>query len=82
MALDGDGDTFRLADLVVRAWRLYPETFALRGHPQHPDSNRVQAKLSGADGLCATGWLEHVETSTYRVTRKGRLHARDLGGVR
>ena len=69
---------FALADLVVRAWVLYPESFALKGYPEHPDSNRVQAKLSGADGLCGLGWLEHVDTNTYQVTRRGRLAAREL----
>ena len=76
------GGTCRVAELVVRAWRLYPETFALAGHPEHPDSNRVQAKLCGVDGLCGLGWLERVDVGTYRVTRKGRLVARDLAGGR
>lgn len=79
---DLGAESFRVADLVVRAWRLYPETFSLEGHPEHPDSNRVQAKLCGADGLCGRGWLVHVEASTYRVTRRGRTLARDLGGAR
>ncbi len=64
------------------AWTLYPEAFSLRGYfAKHPDSNRVLAKLSGVDGLCGLGWLEHTDQRMYRVTRKGRVVAKQLQGV-
>lgn len=78
----GELEAFPDEDLVVRAWTLFPESFSLRGHfAKHPDSGRVRAKLSGADGLCGLGWLEHVGQSTYRVTRKGRRLAQQLEAV-
>jgi hypothetical protein len=71
-----------VAEVVMMAWRLYPESFGLRGYERkHPDSNRVQAKLCGSDGLCGLGWFEHVDTCTYRLTRKGYMVARSLGAM-
>ena len=77
--LGEEADGFSVEDLIVRAWQLYPEAFSLRGyHSKHPDSNRVLAKLSGVDGLCGLGWLEHTDQRMYRVTRKGRVVAKQL----
>jgi len=77
--LGEEADVFSVEDLIVRAWQLYPEAFSLRGyHSKHPDSNRVLAKLSGVDGLCGLGWLEHTDQRMYRVTRKGRVVSKQL----
>lgn len=65
------------ADLVVRAWELFPESFSMRGYA-HPDSNRVLAKLPGTDGLVGRGYLRRVSTSTYALTPRGVAHARTL----
>lgn len=65
------------ADLVVRAWSLYPEAFSLRGHA-HPDSNRVRTRLYGAGGVIACGWLRRVsaggEALTVALTPAGIAH--------
>lgn len=75
-------DAFSVEDLIVRCWTMFPEAFSLRGYfAKHPDSNRVLAKLSGADGLCGLGWLEHTDQRMYRVTRKGRVVAKQLQAV-
>jgi hypothetical protein len=80
--LGEEADAFSVEDLIVRAWQLYPEAFSLRGyHAKHPDSNRVLAKLSGVDGLCGLGWLEHTDQRMYRVTRKGRVVSKQLQGL-
>lgn len=52
--------TVRLEDLIVACWRLFPSSFSLSGFDL-PHSNRVIAKLSGGEGLVATGELERVE---------------------
>lgn len=65
------------ADLVVRAWQLFPESFSMRGHA-HPDSNRVLAKLPGPEGLVGRGYLRRVSTSTYALTPQGVAQARSL----
>ncbi|MBL8685320.1 MAG: hypothetical protein JNK05_39440 [Myxococcales bacterium] len=80
--LDGDQQTFSAEDVIVRAWRAFPESFGLSGYrEEHPDSNRVLAKLMGSLGLCGRGWLEQTNTKTYRLTPAGRKMARSLGYV-
>jgi hypothetical protein len=79
VALANDAEAFTVEDLIVRSWEQFPESFSLRGYQTlHPDSNRVLAKLSGTDGLCGLGWLEHTDQRMYRMTRKGRLVAKQL----
>lgn len=81
MGAGTETENFSVEDLIVRSWKMFPESFSLRGFERlYPDSNRVQAKLAGADGLCGLGWLEHTDQRTYQVTRKGRTVARALAG--
>lgn len=82
VAMGSDPETFSVEDLIVRSWKMFPESFSLRGFERlYPDSNRVLAKLSGADGLCGLGWLEHTDQRTYRLSRKGRAVARTLAAI-
>ena len=77
-------ERFTTDDLVLRAWELFPESFSLGGTEPahaHPDSNRVLAKLSGREGLCAIGWLRRTAPNTLRVTRKGHAKLRSLARV-
>lgn len=71
---------FAFGRLVVMAWERFPESFALEGEP-HPDSNKVLAKLCGADGVCGLGWLERTEQKTYRVTDKGQREATRVSAI-
>lgn len=82
VARGSDTENFSVEDLIVRSWKMFPESFSLRGFERlYPDSNRVLAKLSGADGLCGLGWLEHTDQRTYRLSRKGRTVARTLASI-
>ncbi len=81
VALTESAPTFTTADLVVRCWAMFPEAFSLKGHASHADSNKVLAKLSGADGLAGFGWIELSAQSTYRVTHRGRRVAEQLRAV-
>lgn len=82
VAMGNDTENFSVEDLIVRSWKMFPESFSLRGFERlYPDSNRVLAKLSGADGLCGLGWLEHTDQRTYRLSRKGRTVARTLASL-
>lgn len=82
VAMGSDPENFSVEDLIVRSWKMFPESFSLRGFERlYPDSNRVLAKLSGADGLCGLGWLEHTDQRTYRLSRKGRTVARTLASM-
>ena len=75
--LDATHGTFTAEDLVVRAWRRWPETFGLQGYSDiYPDSNRVLTKIMGVSSpLRARGWLVRVGTKRYRITDAGRSAA-------
>jgi hypothetical protein len=64
--------TFTAEDLVVEAWRLYPDTFGLSGYSdKYPDSNRVLTNIMGTKGMRGKGWLRKVGEKQYRLTSAG-----------
>lgn len=64
--------TFTAEDLVVEAWKLYPDTFGLSGYAdRHPDSNRVLTNIMGTKGMRGKGWLRKVGEKQYRLTSAG-----------
>lgn len=73
------GEWFRVGDLVVACWRLWPKSFGLSGYlTQYPDASKVTAKLAGPTGLVGLGWLDRLDTHVYAVTTRGRSKARYL----
>lgn len=61
--------TFTAEDLVVEAWKRYPDTFGLSGYSErYPDSNRVLTKIMGTQGMRGKGWLRKVGEKQYRLT--------------
>lgn len=68
----------RIEDIAVACWVRFPAAFALRGHAEHVDAHKVFARFSGAEGLCALGFLRLVEARTYVVTPSGHRRARKL----
>ncbi|MDO9016592.1 MAG: hypothetical protein Q8S73_24430 [Deltaproteobacteria bacterium] len=82
----GDGPV-AISALVVRAWEREPARFGLAGYvDRYPNSNAVQAKLCGRDGLVERGWCTRTGTGELTLTPKGRRHAASLapamGGAR
>jgi hypothetical protein len=64
--------TFSAEDLVVQAWKLYPDTFGLSGYSgQYPDSNRVLTNIMGTKGMRGKGWLRKVGEKQYQLTSTG-----------
>ncbi len=69
---------FTAEDLVISAWKEFPETFGLRGHndgmgkPLYPDSNRVFAEIMGTKPIRKQGLLVKVGTKIYELTELGR----------
>jgi len=64
--------TFTAEDLVVQAWKLYPDTFGLSGYgDQYPDSNRVLTNIMGTKGMRGKGWLRKVGEKQYRLSSAG-----------
>ena len=32
-------------EIVIQAWRDFPQTFSLRNHPEHPDSSDIHKRI-------------------------------------
>lgn len=72
-------EEFSAEDLAVRAHKLFPHDFSLKGHPEHPDSNVVFTQVMGKKApLIVRNWLEKTGTKQYRLTPKG---LDDLNGL-
>ena len=53
--------TFSAEDLIVEAWRMFPDTFGLAGYSdRYPDSNRVLTNIMGTKGMRGKRWLRKV----------------------
>jgi hypothetical protein len=81
--LSREMSTFSAEDLVVKAWRLYPDRFGLQGYASmYPDSNRVLTKIMGASGrLRKDGLIERTGEKRYRLTEAGRREAARLSAL-
>jgi len=75
---------FSAEDLVVSAWRKFPDAFGLAGYRDnngqltYPDSNRVFAEIMGSKPIRNRGLLIKVGTKMYQLTEAGHEHARLL----
>jgi len=75
---------FSAEDLVVAAWRKFPDAFGLAGyhgdggHLSYPDSNRVYAEIMGTKPIRKTGCLIKVGKKLYQMTEAGRIRARGI----
>jgi hypothetical protein len=63
-------------ELVLQAWRDFPEAFSLRNHPEHPDASDIHKKLY--QSLKSTGLVVSLGNKVFRLTEKGLAQARDL----
>lgn len=79
--LDASG-LFAVEDLIVACWRKFPESFSLKGHAEHADSNKVMAKVHGTHGVRALGWIERTDDGRLSITRKGKTVAAQLAAGR
>jgi hypothetical protein len=75
---------FSAEDLVVSAWRKFPDAFGLAGYRDddgrlsYPNSNRVFAEIMGSKPIRKRGLLTKVGSKMYQLTEAGREHARLL----
>lgn len=70
---------FSAEDLAVEAWKKYPDSFALEGYPEHPDSNRVYIEIMGNKPLRSRGWINKIGRKTYQLSEAGHLMVQSLG---
>jgi len=66
-------------ELVLQAWRDFPEEFSLRNHPEHPDASDIHKKLYA--GLKTDGFILSLGNKMFRLTEKGVAEAADLSAV-
>jgi len=77
---------FSAEDLVVAAWRKFPDAFGLAGYRGddgrllYPDSNRVFAEIMGTKPIRKRGLLVKVGNKMYQLTEAGREQSRLLLG--
>src|ERR1035438_1248354 len=75
---------FTAEDLVVAAWRAYPDTFGLPGYADadgrsmYPDSNRVFAEIMGTKPVRERWYLVKVGNKLYQLTEAGTHYAGGL----
>lgn len=68
-----DARDFALGDLVLAAWRLWPESFGLPGHKAvAPCSSSVLSKLSRDDSPVARGLIVRTARGRVALTVAGR----------
>jgi len=77
---DGMG-AFTSEDLVIQAWKMFPESFGLPGYSsEYPDSHSVfrDIMLSQPSGTRKKGWFRKVGKKQFRVTSAGLSHGEGL----
>jgi len=65
---NGTTRSLKYEDIVVKAFELFPEEFALRGYPKFPDSSDVHKPLYGV--LKRTGMVR-AANKTFGLTQRG-----------
>lgn len=63
-------------EIVLQAWRDFPQVFSLRNHPQHPDSSNIHKRLYY--DLKPQGLVVSLGNKVFRVTDLGLENARRL----
>lgn len=64
------------SDIVVSAWKRFPEQYCLPGYPEYPDSSNVHKQLYGS--LKSAGYILAEGKKTFRLTEAGLAKAREL----
>jgi hypothetical protein len=63
-------------ELVLQAWRDYPQTFSLRNHPEHPDASDIHKRLYQT--LKPAGLIVSIGGKVFRLTEAGVRRAEQL----
>src|SRR5436309_8563380 len=65
---NGHTEFLEYEDIVVKAFEMFPDEFALRGYPQFPDSSDVHKPLYG---MLKRRGLVRAAHKTFALTSKG-----------
>jgi hypothetical protein len=72
----GEPKAIRYEDIVVEAFRRFPENFQLRGYPEYPDASDIHKPLYGP--LKSAGYVRGAAKKEFRLTPLGLETARRL----
>ena len=75
---DINGKAISYEDLVVGAFKAYPEDFGLRGYPEYPDASDIHKPVYQT--LKPRG-LVRISNKTFHLTEAGRQAAEKLSGI-
>src|SRR5262249_39823895 len=64
----GKTTALKYEDIVVEAFKLFPDEFALRGYPEYPDSSDIHKPLYG---VLKRGGLVRSANKTFSLTQRG-----------
>jgi hypothetical protein len=78
MARAAKGTTARVPyeELVLQAWRDFPQAFSLRNHPEHPDASDIHKRIYQT--LKPAGLVVALGNKVFRLTDSGVAEARAL----
>jgi hypothetical protein len=63
-------------EIVIQAWKQFPESFSLRSHPEHPDSSDVHKRIYQT--LKPAGLAVSLGNKFFRLTEEGIRRARSI----
>jgi hypothetical protein len=71
LAHASNGTTVRVPyeELVLQAWRDFPQAFSLRNHPEHPDASDIHKRIYQT--LRPAGLVAVLGNKVFRLTEKG-----------
>ncbi|MDR7549479.1 MAG: hypothetical protein QN131_05995 [Armatimonadota bacterium] len=72
---EGTTRPLKYEDIVVKAFEMFPDDFALRGYSQYPDASDIHKPLYGP--LKRAGYVLSAN-KMFRLTEKGLVHANEL----
>lgn len=74
---EGSPKFLKYEDIVVKAFQMFPDEFALRGHPEYPDSSDIHKPLYGT--LKKRGFVKAAQKQ-FALTPRGVERAEALIG--
>ena len=75
-AANGTTNRVPYEEIVLQAWKDFPESFSLRNHPEHPDASDIHKRLYQT--LKPAGLVVSLGGKVFRLTDAGAARAAEL----
>lgn len=66
-------------DIVLQAWRDFPQAFSLRNHPEHPDASDIHKRIYQT--LKPSGLVVSLGNKVFRLTDEGIERAQEFSAT-